>query len=155
MFAKIKKQKSIIAFLTLFLLVLSLGLTRETLGKFSQSFTAKDSALAAKFDVTITAPEDFTSDQGKNILEHYFLSDTETKSLTFQVYNGGESDVICTPHISNDVNYQVLVSGEEQSKFIVKRKKAVKFQMLIAADGLDVEIKNADLFVDVRQVDAE
>ena len=142
-----KNKKSLLALLLPALLILSSGMFQGTFGKFSHSFTATDSALAAKFDVIITPPEEFNAEGFK----HHFLSDSEVKGLHFRVYNNGETDVLCAPYITNGVKYRVFILGIEQTEFILKTKETINFQLLIAPDGLDGKLKDAELFIDIKQ----
>ena len=140
-------------FLILVLLGLSLGTIQGTLGKFVRSFTTSDSAAAAKFDVAVTAPEEFWLEQGEYTYEYYFLSKTDVRGLNFQIHNNGEVDVLCTPHINNGIIYRFYVAGEESTEFIVKAKETVDFWLVIAPAGLDTAVKNTALFVDIRQAE--
>ena len=157
MFWKIKLKPQglwiLSAFLILVLLGLSLGTIQGTLGKFSRSFTTSDSAAAAKFDVAVTAPEEFWLEQDENYLKLHFLSNTDTKAFYFQVSNDGEADVVCTPHINNDVEYHILVSEAECTEFIVNAKDTVGFWLIVGSGGLDGNIKEAKFSVDTRQLE--
>ena len=146
-------RKILATFLILVLFVLSLGMIQGTLGKFSRSLILADSAMAAKFDIIITHPEGFFSEQGENLFEYYFLSATDIKRLTFQVDNNGEADILCRPHINNGIEYRVYVAEEEHPEFIVKANDTVNFWLFIGPDGLDTNVKEAELFVDIRQME--
>jgi len=156
-FRKIKanpqEQKFLAAALILIILVLSLGMIQGTLGRFSRASLMRDSALAAKFDVIITAPESFRTDGEGKLFSYHFISVTDVKALGFEVYNNGEADVICTPHVSGGILYRVFVSEIESPEFEVKAKETISFQLLIGPKGLDTNIKDAELFVDIRQME--
>ena len=109
--------------------------------------------MAAKFDVVITAPEKFRTENGKQSLEYHFLSDIDIQIFLFQVYNNSETDIICNPHISNGVMYRVYVNEIEETEFIVRARETVSFRLAIAPNGLDTSIRNAEFFVDVRQME--
>ena len=146
-------RRQFVVFLILILFVLSLELIPGTLGRLSRSSTASDSAAAAKFGVTITAPTEFQMEQGQNVYEYYFLSEIDLQGLSFNIYNNGEADISCTPHLSNGIVYRVYVSGEERVEFLVQSKESVNFWLIIAPDGLGTSVKNAQLFIDIRQVE--
>ena len=148
-----QKQRVLLAFLVLFLLLLLLGILQRTLGKFSLSFIASDSALAAKFDLIVTAPEEFKSEQGENLFEYHFLSDTDVREFHFRVDNYGEADILCRPHITNGIEYSICVEGKELSEFAVRAKETAYFQLFIAPDGLDEKIKGAEFFIDLQQIE--
>ena len=156
-FRKIKtalqNRKSPAAFMILIILVLTLGTMQGARGSFSRSFTTGDSALAAKFDVIITVPEGFVTENDEQLFSYYFISLVDVKLLNFNIYNNGEADVICTPHVNNDIMYRVFISEIESPEFEVKAKEAVSFQLLIGPGGLDTKITEAELFVDIRQVE--
>ena len=149
----LKKQKIISIFLLLIFFVFSIGTTQETLGRYLKTLMAADSAPVARFDVIITAPEEFKSEQGENFLEHYFISNTDVKAFALQVYNNGEADVLCIPHLSSDTSYRIYVSEMECAEFLVKTKETVDFWLIVGADGLDTNVKEAKFFVDIRQVE--
>ena len=149
--ASTQRQKILLTFLILILFVLSLEMIQGTLGRLSRAFILTDSAQSAKFDVIITTPEEFWLEQGENLFEYHFLSVTDVRCLNFQVYNNGEADILCTPHINNGVKYRIYISGTEYPEFIVKSKETVNFQLLIGPEGLNTTIKDAELFVDIRQ----
>ena len=156
-FRKIKtnpqRQKFLAAALILIILVLSLGIMQGTLGRFSRASLMRDSALAAKFDVIITAPEEFRTEEGEKLFSYHFISITDVKLLNFQIYNNGEADVICTPYVSGGIMHRVFVSEIESPEFIVKVKETISFQLLIGPTGLDTNIKDVELFVDIRQME--
>ena len=151
----ILEYKLLIVFSILVILVLLLGITQGSLGKFSRSFMMDDSAVAAKFDVVITAPEQFFVEQGEGVYEYGFLSDMDFQELSFQVTNNGETEILCKPHINNGITYHVYVAEEMCIDFIVPAKETVSFLLVIAPDGLDTNIKDAQLFIDVKQVEGE
>ena len=146
-----KKQKALLFFLALAFFILSISLFSETLGKFSLSFTASYTASVAKFDVIITPPEEFSVENDEYSFNHWFLSDFEVKGLTFKMYNNGETDVICTPHILGDVYYRVFIAGIEYTEFVIKTKESLDFQVVIGAEGLSALPKDTNLFIDLKQ----
>ena len=145
-------QKFLVALLILIILILSLKMFQGTLGKFSRSFILSDSAATAKFDVIIIVPKEFKWEDGQNLLECFFFSPTDIRGLRFEVYNDGEADVLCIPHVSNGITYRIYVAEQERSQFIVKAKERVDFWLAIAPDGLDTNIKDAELLIDIQQV---
>jgi len=156
-FRKIKintqNRKILAASLILILLILSLGMIQGTLGSFARGSAMLDSALAAKFDVIITSPESFRPEGDERIFSYHFISREDIRALSFEVYNNGEANVICTPHISEGVIYRVFILGVETSEFLVRAKETVRFNLLIGPEGLDTNIKDAELFVDIRQTE--
>ena len=148
-----EKKKLIAAFLIFVILFLLLGITRQTLGIFSRSFVLTDSAMAAKFDVMITAPKEFWPQQGDSNFEYRFLSEMDFRGFVFQVTNNGEAEVLCKPHINSDVTYRVYVEEEARDEFIVAAKETVSFWLIIAPDGLDANIRNAELLIDIQQME--
>ena len=152
---RIQKYKLLLVLAILLVLVFLLGIAQGTLGKFSQSFGMADSAVAAKFDVTITAPDEFSIEQGESVYEYRFLSDIDIQRLTFQVTNNGETAVLCKPHINNGINYRVYSADELHIDFIVPAKETVDFLLAITPDGLDTVIRDATLFIDIKQVEGE
>ena len=149
----LKHRNFLFTFMIFFLLFLSLLTFQGTIGKFLQAFTVNDSAVAAKFDIVITAPDEFGTEQDENLFEYHFLSDIDIRGFNFQVENKGEADVLCQPHISNDIVYRIYVSEEECTKFAVDAKETVNFWLFISPDGLDTNIKDADFFVDIQQIE--
>ena len=153
--AKNDPQMRIVAvtLLILALMVLSLGTVQGTLGKYSKSFPLTDLALISKFDVEITAPEEFVPAQGGEFLELQFPSSTDTKAFSFQVSNNGEVAVVCTPHINNGVEYHILVSGAACTEFVVNAQKTVNFLLVVGAGGLGGNIKEAKFSIDIKQLE--
>jgi hypothetical protein len=152
---KILRQKKtpFATFLLFLLFVLSLGTTQKTLGLFAQFSILTDSAIAAEFNVVITVPEEFQFEQDEYILEYYFLSDADIRGFRFWVTNNGEVDVLCRPYINNNIIYRVFVAEDACIEFVVKAKESVDFWLAIAPNGLDTNIKDAELFVDIQQVE--
>lgn len=148
-----KKHKIISLFLLLLFLVVSLKTAQETLGRYLTTLVADDSAEVAKFDVIITPPEELVSAQDKDSLEYYFISNKDINGSIFQVYNNGEVDVLCVPYLSNDITYRIYVSEVQCTEFVVKAKETVDFWLLIAPYGLDTNIKESELFIDIRQIE--
>jgi signal peptidase I, archaeal type len=148
-FASLKRAFS--TFLTFGLFVFSIALIQGTMGRYVHTVTVSDSAKAAVYDIVITAPEGFTSDT--NTYEHYFISKIEVARLNFQVYNGGETDVLCTPHVSNDVKYRVFLDEIEYTHFIIRTNETANFWIFIGPEGLDVSVWDAEIFIDIRQLE--
>jgi len=147
-----KKMQMLATFLIFVIFILSLGVTQQTLGMFSRSFAATDSAMAAEFDVTITAPKEFGSEQGESNFEYHFLSGTDIQGVVFQVTNNGGDEILCRPYINSNITYRVYIDGDEVTEFLVPANETVSFWLLIAPDGLDTNMRNAKLFVDIQQV---
>ena len=148
-----QNKKILAVFLVTVILVLSLGMTQETLGKFSWSFLRSDVAKTAKFDVEITGGEAFWWEQGERVFEYHFLSDTDIQELTFQITNNGETDIRCKPSITNGVTYRIYVAEEVCTDFVVAPKETVNFWLVIAPDGLDANIRAAKFFIDIQQIE--
>jgi len=121
-----------------------------TLGRFMQSFSINDSAVIAKFDVVIIAPEEFDDSSEKEHYQHSFFDREEKKNFDFIVSNNGEVDVNCAPYIIG-VPYSIFIAGEPQSEFIIKAGESVEFQLVIVAFNLTAGITEAELIVDVEQ----
>ena len=147
----VRRKKRIAVFLMAAVATLAFAMTQGTLGRFSRSFLSVDSAAAAKFDVSITTPDAFWPEQGERVYEYRFLSGTDLQELAFQITNNGETDILCRPYISNGVTYRVYLAGEECGEFAVASGKTVDFGIVIAPDGLDTNIKNAELLIDIQQ----
>ena len=98
-----EKKKLVAAFLIFVIPILLLGITQQTLGIFSRSFVLMDSAMAAKFNVIITAPEEFWPEQGDSNFEYRFLSEMDFRGFVFQVTNNGEAEILCKPHINSEI----------------------------------------------------
>ena len=140
------------------ILILSLVLIQDSLGRFTSSILLADSAVVSKFDVIITPPEELMFNQGESVFEYDFISNSDTKSFEFHIFNNGEADVICTPGITNNIHYKVLIAGEEAEEFIVKVKEGVSFQLLIEPHGLSGSVTSrtdAMLFIDIYQTEGE
>ena len=148
-----EKKKRHTGILIFIILTLLLALTRHTLGKFSLSYIATDFASAAKFDVTITAPEVFWSEEGISGFEYHFLFDTDFQGLAFQVTNNGETEIRCTPYINGAITHRVYVQDEVVTAFNVAPKQTISFWLVITPDGLDTNAQNAKLFVDIQQAE--
>ena len=148
-----EKKKLLSAFLIFVILILSLGITRQTFGMFSRSFVMMDSASAAKFDVKIMAPEEFWPGQDKSDFEYRFLSNMDIQRFAFQVTNNGEAEILCRPYINSDITYRIYVEEDARAEFIVAANETVSFWLVIAPDGLDTNVRNAELFVDIRQME--
>ena len=146
-------QKVLACILVITILVLSLGSIQGTFGLFSRSFFFSDSAQAAKYDVVITAPEEFWSEQDESVFEYYFLSEVDIQALVFQITNNGDIDIICRPNINADIKYRIYVAEEECTEFIVETKETVSFWLIIAPNGLDTNISNSELFIDIQQLE--
>ena len=125
---------------------------QETLARFNHAFHPSDIASAAKFNVLITAPPDFANTQGESLMEHFFITTTESKGLTFQAYNSGEVDVICTPRITADIQYHVFFNETSTTEFTIKAKETVSFHVFILPNGLSEKVTEADLLIDIRQL---
>ena len=121
-----------------------------TLGRFTRSFSADDSAVVAKFDVVITVPEEFDGGSEQNDYQHSFFEREGQMIFDFTVTNIGEVDVNCNPYIIG-VLYSILVSGEPRSEFIVKAGESVEFQLVIVAFNLMKGTTEADFIIDVEQ----
>ena len=148
-----KNRIILIAFLTLSILILSLGLFQGTLGRFSKNVLLSDSAVVSKFDVIITAPEEFVGEHSENTFEIDFISGTAARTFSFGIFNNGETDVICTPGVNNNIEYSVLISGAETDDFLVKPKETISFELIIKPDGLSANRMDASLFIDIRQTE--
>ena len=148
-----EKKKLIAAFLIFVILVLSFGITRQTLGKFSKSFLLTDSALVSKLDIDITAPDEFILEQNGDFLKLHFTQNANTKDFSFQVFNNGEVGVVCTPHINNGVVYHIFVSGAACTEFIVNAKDTVNFRLIVESSRLDGNIKEAKFSIDIQQLE--
>ena len=151
--AGVKKNKLLASLLILIIFMLSLGITQETLGIFSRSFVAIDSAMAAKFNVIITPPEEFWQSQDENNFEYRFLSDIDFQGLVFKVTNNGEHDILCAPYINGDITYRIYVGEEAVTAFPVAAKETVSFWLIIAPTGLDTNMRNVKLFADIQQTE--
>ena len=146
-----KNRIILIAFLTLTILFLSLGMIQGTLGKFSTSIVLSDSAIVSRFDIIITAPEELMSEYGESTFEIDFISGTDARTFCFDIFNNGETNVLCSPGVNNNIVYSVLISGINTDDFIVKPKETVSFELIIKPDGLSTNRTDVSLFIDIRQ----
>ena len=146
-------HKLLLILLILILLILSIGMTQGTLGKFAKSFILSDSAKAIQFNVTITTPKGFITEQGITSFEYYFISETDIIALKLQAHNDGEIDVICTPHVNNDIKYRIFIDGVEQPEFTIRAKETVDFYLALGPEGLTTDAKNAEFFIDLKQIE--
>ena len=146
-----EKKKLLSAFLIFVILILSLGITRQTFGIFSRSFVVMDSAMAAEFDVIITDPEEFWSKHGESNYEYHFLSDLDFQGLVFQITNNGDAEILCKPYINSDITYRIYIEEEVCTEFFVAANETVSFWLVIAPDGLDTNVRNVKFFVDIQQ----
>ena len=138
------------------ILILSFALIQGSLGRFTRSILLSDSAVVSKFDVIITPPNELMLSQGENAFEYDFISVTDAKLFDFHIFNNGEVDVICTPGVTNNIRYKVLIAGEEVEEFIVTVKESVSFQLRIepqGLSGLSASRTDATLFVDIHQTE--
>ena len=148
-----QNRKILLALLVFVLSVLSIGMAQGTYGRFSKSLIRTDSALTGAFDVTITPAKEFWVEQGEHVFEYYFLSAIDIKGFVFQVANHGETDIRCKPYINGDLTYRIYVAEEAQTEFVVKANETVDFWLAIAPDGLDTNIRNVELLVDIQQLE--
>ena len=145
------RKLTLLVLLILVILILSLGLIHGSLGRFSRSVLLSDSAVVSKFDVIITAPEELTFGQSGNVFEYDFISASEVKSFDFYIFNNGETGIICTPGVTNGVNYKVLISGTQTWDFAIGAKEGVSIQLLIEPQGLNAGRTDAVLYIDIHQ----
>jgi len=149
----LREERWIVSALSIILLLaLSFGMIQVTLGRFLMTSSLTDSAAAAEFDVLITAPAEFLTEQGEGVFEYRFLSAIDIRGFGFSVTNNGEVDVLCRPYITGGVFYRIYIDGKECAEFAVTAGEAVDFDLAIAPDGLDTNIRNAELFIDVQQL---
>ena len=147
------KRQAVIYAVGIFFLCLAVSITAiNTFSKYVHSNTVTDSAVVAKFDITIIAPGEFDSVSGNNPYQHLFYDGDETISFNFKIINNKEVDVICAPYISNNIGYKVSVSGKSCESFIVKAGDTVSFKMTIMPTGLSEEATLATLIVDIEQI---
>ena len=148
-----EKEKLLTALIIFVILILSLGITRQTFGMFSLSFVLTDSAMTAEFDVIVTAPKEFWSEQGESDFEYHFLSDIDFQGFAFQVTNNGEAKILCTPYVNNDIIHRIYLEEEVVINFIVAANETVSFWLIIVPEGLDTDIRNAGFLVDIQQIE--
>ena len=148
-----EKKKLFAASWFFVILILSLGITQQTMGILMRSVVLEDSASAAKFDVITIAPKEFWSEQGNDIFEYHFLSDTDIQSFIFQVSNNGETEIVCKPYMDSDITYRIYVEEEMVTEFIVAVNETVSFWLAISPDGFDTDIRNVEFFVDIQQME--
>ena len=151
--ANIQGHKALVILLIFVLLILSIGMIQGTLGKFAHSFIKTESATAAKFDIVITTPEEFVTENGITSFENYFHSNYDVKILEIHVYNDGETDVLCTPYITDGIFYRIFIDMEERTEFVLKPKESETFYIGIGAFGLDTNITEAGFYIDVQQIE--
>ena len=150
---KPKKRTNFAFFSIGFFLIVSLGITMVTHGRFLQSFIVNDTASVAKFDVTIIPPEGFYGEQDKRVFEYYFLSAMDFQGLFFQIINNGETDVLCKPSVHGDISYRIYFEENECGEFAVAAKEASGFWLVIAPDNLENSIQDAVFCIDITQIE--
>jgi len=144
-------QNSVYAVALLVMLAVLLNVIPKTSGRFLQTLKKDDSALAAVFNVEITAPKELTEVSDEDYYQYYFLQEGEIKVFDFKVTNNGEAVVTCFPHINGGIMYQVFVSGKAQNEFAVLYGETVEFQLVVMSDGLTANLKEVSFFVDIEQ----
>ena len=147
------KGPSVPFLLLVVLLILALVTVQLTLGRFIEGFSLQDSARAAKFDVVVTAPDEFWPEESGEVFEYYFLTEVDSWKLAFQVSNRGEADVRCEPHINQGIVYRFYIDGESCTEFVVVAGERVEVWAIIVGIGLDTSVTNAQLFFDITQVE--
>lgn len=120
---------------------------------FSQSLIRTDSATAAKFDVTITSFEEILLEQDESVFECHFRSGSDAKDFDFQIKNNGESAILCIPHVSDGVTFQIFIAQEECTDFILRAKEAVIFKLVITPDEFNTNTGDAEFFIDIQQAE--
>ena len=139
--------------LSLFILsAVMLYMLPETLGGFARMLGTSDSAVAASFNVEITVPEELENSE-KGQCQYYFPTEQELKAFNFKVTNNGETTVVCTPYISNDIQYRVYVADAVKTEFIVGIGEMVSFWIVITADGLSFDTTDAVIAIDIQQAE--
>jgi len=149
---KTTKHRVVCFFGLLMLSVVVLRMLPETLGGFAQVLSTKDSALAASFNIELTASKELEN-PGTDYYWYYFPTGQELKALNFEVTNKGEIAVMCAPHINNGIEYRVYIDNTVKPEFVVEAGEAVSFWIVIAADGLDLSPIDAALVIDLQQAE--
>ena len=149
---RLQKPKVLAILMIVILLGLSAGMVQGSLGKFADSFIISDAAPVAKFGVTITTPKEFLIEDGTTSFEYYFPSPGNAKVLVFQAYNGGEVDVLCNLHLSDNINYLIYVNGTEQTEFVLRTKESADIILILYPGGLGTDVTEAEFFVDTKQL---
>jgi len=148
-----RKKRSlfyVIPFLVLFCVVSFT--TSKAFARYLYSFTGTDSAMVAKFDFEIIPPAEFVSVSSDDPYIYSFSGSEETKSLSFKIINHKEIDVICTPSIDSNVQYEIFVLDTACENFIVRAGEEVEFQVVVLAEGLSEEAIVATLLLDIEQL---
>jgi len=124
----------------------------DSLGRMLRSIQGADAAAAAKFAVRIEAPPELAFASPESAYQHYFPHVNAEKSFDFTLHNEGEVTVRCTPRITNGVQYRVCAAGADKESFVLRSGESAAFQLTILTEGLQLEITQAALTVDIEQV---
>ena len=151
--ARLKVQNSLLVIMLMLLLFLALNFMPETISRLTKALAVKDSAATAQFDVVVTPPKEFRTGDDELNFEYRFITSSEKKKLTFTVANNGETDVICTPHLTGNFDYWIYAKGEDLFEFVVPAGETVEFEVHIKLVRLSTEAQDVQFNVDIRQAE--
>jgi len=128
--------------------------TPDTFAKLLETIVIDDSAVAAKFDVSITIPDELNKALEYNY-EYYFSLDEENKSFEFKINNNSEVNVICTLYVEGYTQYEILISDEPQNEIFLGMGENADFQLIVYSDGLSTDITEISFLIDIQQAEEE
>ena len=137
--------------IALLLVVLVSFTIPPTLAKLINTVFGEDSAVVAKFNVTITAPSELGSIAEGDYYKHFFPLEGEVKTFNFSAQNNGEVAVICTLNMDNSVSYSISVAGQAKNEFRLDIGESVDFQLTISSNGLGPQFVEAPFHIDIQQ----
>jgi len=140
---------------TIFLLVGIMFTMVNTFAKYVKRVTKEDSAVAARFDVEISVPEELESAFDDVPFSIFFTEKEQTKAFTFSVENKSEVSIVCRPFISEDASFEVYVSEKLCESFFVEMGECIDFQIVITTKGLNKHSKAAALVIEISQAEGE
>ena len=149
------KRKSAYILILLLLLIAIMHTFSNSLGRFSHSVNVNDSAFAAKFNIDIITPDELSSVSSDNHYQYYFPMQGDVISFAFKISNNSEVAVICHPHINNGIRYHVILDGVYQNEFVLNSGEAINFQLIVLSDGLNTNITQSSLLLDITQLEGE
>jgi len=125
--------------------------THSSFGKLAKMLQSTDSASSAKFNVTISAPDELVSDS--NGYNHHFFAKDDEMTFNFSASNNGEVVVVCVLKMNDNIQYDVFIDETIQNEFTIGIGETVNFQLVINADGLSASVTEASFFIDIAQAE--
>ena len=150
------KKKSFLFYVNIILLLAGIMLTMvNTFAKYVKEAINEDSAIVAKFDVEISIPEELEAVSDEAPFSVFFTEKEQTKAFPFSIENKGEVSISCRPFISEAASFEVYVSEKLCESFFVGIGECIEFQIVISTKGLNKHSKEAELVIEIYQVEGE